>query len=259
VSQNLLIIRSYFTALANASASACACASACASACACASAYPTSLVPVPADGGVLLDLAAPAPAPPAGLFGYIGFSNMFPRAPTTPPKSSQDTRKKPPPESIDLPPVFDVTPRWRHPGDRIALSDLDAQRRTEFMPIASGARDSLQDAAEKKRAAKREQRVNWLRMNTEMAETEIADDDTFDGIDRVLNAYSEVTTEYANLQGQLGFDSLDGTAAPASSNLPGPRQEFPPPLPDESDAGELEGNDSLTTMSYGSDSNSDLN
>jgi hypothetical protein len=191
---------------------------------------------------------------------------MFPIAPTSPPSLSQDTRKKPPPESIDLPPVFDVTPRRRHPGERVALSDLDAQRRTEFMPIASGARDALQDAAEKKRAAKREKRVNWLRMgpDTEMGEAE-ADDDTFDGINRVLNDYSEVTTEYASLQAYLGYDSLDGTAAPATCEVPGPTvAEILPPLPDEDDQYDIEGNASLTSllaseMSYGSESNSDLN
>jgi hypothetical protein len=87
---------------------------------------------------------------------------MFPNIPTAPLSPSQDTRKKPPPESIDLPPVYDVTPRRRHPGERVALSDLDAQQRTKFMPIASGARDSLQDAADRKRTAKREHQLNWL-------------------------------------------------------------------------------------------------
>jgi hypothetical protein len=232
----------------------------------------TSLVPIPVSAdGVLLDLAAPTPAPHIGLLGYLGFRSMFPNVPTAPPSPSQDTQKKPPPESIDLPPVYDVTPHWHHPGERVALSDLDAQRRTEFMPIASGARDSLQDAADRKRAAKRERQLNWLRMGTDtkMADTEIVDDDTIDGINRVLNDYSEVATEYESLQAQLGYDSLDGTAAPATGDLPVPTvAEMPPPLPDEDDAGEIEGNDSLTSslitsgtseMSYGTELNTDLN
>jgi hypothetical protein len=188
---------------------------------------------------------------------------MFPTVPTSPP---QDSRKKPPPETeaIDLPPV-DVA-RRRHPGSefqRIALTELESLRRAEFMPIASGARDALQDAADRKRAAKRERQLNRLRMG---GDTEMDDDDTFDGINRVLNDYSEIATEYASLQQQLGFDSLDGSAAPVlTSDRPLPTvAERPPVLPDEDDADELLGNDSLTAsalseMSFGSESNSDLN
>jgi hypothetical protein len=155
----------------------------------------TSLVPVPTPHASLV----PASVVPASAEDHIGLdifdSSMFPDVPTLPP---QDSR---PIESIDLPPVdVDATPRRRHPGSdfqRIALSELESLRKAEFMPIASGARDALQDAADRKRAAKKERRLNWLRMG---GDTEMKDDDTFEGIDRVITDYSEIATEYASLQ-----------------------------------------------------------
>jgi hypothetical protein len=220
---------------------------------------PTLLVAAPTPAvAMLVDVddvvdgdVAPTPAP--GFRGFFSFGNMFPSVPTFPPSALKGSRAKNlkkappetsdfPPESIDLPP----TPRRRHPGSRVALTELEQTRKAEFMPIASGARDAMQDSAERKRAAKRQSQLNWLRMG---GDAEMADDDTFDALDKVLEDYKSVATDYATLQSQLGYDRLDGTALPVTTAIPPPTAHRPPALPDEDDIDEIEGRSSGMSLS----------